>query len=64
MKSISGKEFARAVERQGWKLLRIAGSFCASPEATTSMASREALFGFQSLFMPINRSKPDFYDIS
>ncbi|RUT81749.1 MULTISPECIES: type II toxin-antitoxin system HicA family toxin [unclassified Mesorhizobium] len=26
MKSISGKEFARAVERQGWKLLRIAGS--------------------------------------
>ncbi|TIN67060.1 MAG: type II toxin-antitoxin system HicA family toxin [Mesorhizobium sp.] len=26
MKSISGKEFAPAVERQGWKLLRIAGS--------------------------------------
>jgi predicted RNA binding protein YcfA (HicA-like mRNA interferase family) len=26
LKSISGKEFARAVERQGWKLLRIAGS--------------------------------------
>ncbi|RUV35709.1 type II toxin-antitoxin system HicA family toxin [Mesorhizobium sp. M7A.F.Ca.MR.148.00.0.0] len=26
MKSISGKECARAVERQGWKLLRIAGS--------------------------------------
>ena len=26
MKEISGKAFARAVERQGWKLLRIAGS--------------------------------------
>ncbi|RWM20124.1 MAG: type II toxin-antitoxin system HicA family toxin [Mesorhizobium sp.] len=26
MKSISGKELARAAERQGWKLLRVAGS--------------------------------------
>jgi predicted RNA binding protein YcfA (HicA-like mRNA interferase family) len=26
LKSISGKQFARAVERQGWTLLRIAGS--------------------------------------
>jgi predicted RNA binding protein YcfA (HicA-like mRNA interferase family) len=26
LKSISGKELARAVERQGWRLLRIAGS--------------------------------------
>jgi predicted RNA binding protein YcfA (HicA-like mRNA interferase family) len=26
LKSISGKEFARAVERQGWTLLRISGS--------------------------------------
>lgn len=26
MKEVSGKAFARAVERQGWKLLRIAGS--------------------------------------
>jgi predicted RNA binding protein YcfA (HicA-like mRNA interferase family) len=26
LKSVSGKEFARAVERQGWTLLRIAGS--------------------------------------
>ncbi|ESZ20921.1 MULTISPECIES: type II toxin-antitoxin system HicA family toxin [unclassified Mesorhizobium] len=26
MKSISGKELARAIERQGWKLLRVAGS--------------------------------------
>ena len=26
MKEISGKAFARAVERQGWKLLRVAGS--------------------------------------
>jgi predicted RNA binding protein YcfA (HicA-like mRNA interferase family) len=25
LKSISGKELSRAVERQGWKLLRIAG---------------------------------------
>ena len=26
MKEISGKAFARAIERHGWKLLRIAGS--------------------------------------
>jgi predicted RNA binding protein YcfA (HicA-like mRNA interferase family) len=26
LKSVSGKELARAVERQGWKLLRVAGS--------------------------------------
>jgi predicted RNA binding protein YcfA (HicA-like mRNA interferase family) len=26
LKEVSGKAFARAVERQGWKLLRIAGS--------------------------------------
>ena len=26
MKEISGKAFARAVERLGWKLLRVAGS--------------------------------------
>jgi predicted RNA binding protein YcfA (HicA-like mRNA interferase family) len=26
MKSISGREFARLVERRGWRLLRIAGS--------------------------------------
>ena len=26
MKEVSGKAFARVVERQGWKLLRIAGS--------------------------------------
>ena len=26
MKEVSGKAFARAAERQGWKLLRIAGS--------------------------------------
>ncbi|MDX8452564.1 type II toxin-antitoxin system HicA family toxin [Mesorhizobium sp. VK9D] len=26
MKSISGKDLARAVERRGWQLLRIAGS--------------------------------------
>jgi predicted RNA binding protein YcfA (HicA-like mRNA interferase family) len=26
LKEISGKAFARAIERQGWKLLRIAGS--------------------------------------
>ena len=26
MKAISGKAFARAVERKGWRLLRISGS--------------------------------------
>lgn len=26
MKAVSGKDFARAVERQGWRLLRVAGS--------------------------------------
>ena len=26
MRSISGKEFARALERQGWTLLRVQGS--------------------------------------
>jgi predicted RNA binding protein YcfA (HicA-like mRNA interferase family) len=26
MKSLSGREFARLVEQQGWRLLRVAGS--------------------------------------
>jgi predicted RNA binding protein YcfA (HicA-like mRNA interferase family) len=26
MKSVSGKEFAKAVERHGWRLLRVQGS--------------------------------------
>lgn len=26
MKSVSGKDFARGIERHGWRLLRIAGS--------------------------------------
>ena len=26
MKSVSGKEFAKALERQGWSLLRVQGS--------------------------------------
>ena len=26
MKSVSGREFARLVERRGWKLLRVTGS--------------------------------------
>ena len=26
MKQVSGKEFARLLERQGWRLLRVAGS--------------------------------------
>jgi len=26
MKSVSGREFARAVERRGWTLLRVSGS--------------------------------------
>ena len=26
MKEVSGKAFARAIEKRGWKLLRIAGS--------------------------------------
>ena len=26
MKSVSGKEFAKTVERHGWRLLRVAGS--------------------------------------
>ena len=26
MKSVSGREFARIIERRGWKLLRVSGS--------------------------------------
>ena len=26
MKSVSGREFARAIERRGWTLLRVSGS--------------------------------------
>ena len=26
MKSVSGKEFAKVIERQGWSLLRVQGS--------------------------------------
>ncbi len=36
MKSVSGKEFARILERHGWSLLRVQGSiiFMAKPETT------------------------------
>ena len=49
MKSISGKEFAKAIERQGWSLLRVQG--------ITSTGKREVTFGSPFLFMEIKLSK-------
>jgi hypothetical protein len=47
MKSVSGKESAKALERHGWKLLRVHGAFMA---ATTFIEKQKALFGSLSRF--------------
>jgi predicted RNA binding protein YcfA (HicA-like mRNA interferase family) len=36
MKSISGRDFARLIERRGWRLLRISGSHHIYSRATAS----------------------------
>lgn len=47
MKSVSGREFARLVERRGWKLLRISGSHhiftAASDEAGRDIRQRSLI---------------------
>ncbi len=50
MKVVSGKEFAKVLERHGWSLFRIQGS-------TIFMENRAAMCGSPSLFMGIERSR-------
>jgi predicted RNA binding protein YcfA (HicA-like mRNA interferase family) len=50
MKSVSGKDFAKALERHGWSLLRVQGSI-------TFMVRPEAIFAFPCPFTEINHSK-------
>jgi len=56
MKAISGREFARLIERHGWRLLRVTGII-------TSTASPEASCIFPFQFTAIARSKPDYCSI-
>lgn len=46
MKSVSGKEFVKVLERHGWVLLRIKA-------AIIFLENKEAMFAFQLRFMEI-----------
>lgn len=54
MKSISGKEFAKILERHGWEPLRVQGSH-------HIYGNLEARFGFPFQFIVIRVSKPDYF---
>jgi hypothetical protein len=57
MKALSGREFARLVERHGWPLL------CESTAAITSTAELEAWCGCRFRFTATDRSRPVFFAI-
>jgi predicted RNA binding protein YcfA (HicA-like mRNA interferase family) len=49
MKSISGKEFAKAIERHGWSLLRIQGSHHIYGRAGSNVKLSVPIHGNQAL---------------
>lgn len=49
MKSVSGKEFAKSLERQGWTLLRIQGSHHIYGKAGSDARLSVPIHGNQSL---------------
>jgi predicted RNA binding protein YcfA (HicA-like mRNA interferase family) len=48
MKSVSGRDFARIIERRGWTLLRVSGSHYIYGKV-------EASYGYQFRFTATNR---------
>ncbi|MGA7805915.1 type II toxin-antitoxin system HicA family toxin [Bradyrhizobium sp.] len=51
MKSVSGRDLARIVERRGWTLLRVSGSH----HICISVVTPEALFGYQFQYTATSR---------
>ncbi len=55
MKSVSGKEFARALERHGWQLLRVQGSHHIYGRAGSIVRISVPIHGNQTLKMGLLR---------
>ena len=49
MKSVSGKEFAKILERQGWRLLRVQGSHHIYGETGSDVRLSVPIHGNQAL---------------
>ena len=49
MKSVSGKEFAKILERQGWRLLRVQGSHHIYGKAGSDIRLSVPIHGNQAL---------------
>jgi predicted RNA binding protein YcfA (HicA-like mRNA interferase family) len=55
MKSVSGKEFAKTLERQGWTLLRVQGSHHIYGKTGSDVRLSVPIHGNQSLKMGLLR---------
>jgi predicted RNA binding protein YcfA (HicA-like mRNA interferase family) len=64
MKSVSGRDFARMVERRGWTLLRISGSHHIYGEAGSTARLSIPIHGNQPLKVGLMRHLAKFADIS
>jgi predicted RNA binding protein YcfA (HicA-like mRNA interferase family) len=64
MKSISGRDFARMVERRGWTLLRINGSHHIYGKAGSTFRLSIPIHGHQALKRGLLRHLAKLADIS
>lgn len=64
MKSVSGKEFAKIVERHGWTLLRVQGSHHIYGKAGSNVRLSVPIHGNQSLKTGLLRHLMKMADIS
>ena len=64
MKSVSGRDFARMVERRGWTLLRISGSHHIYGKAGSTVRLSIPIHGNQALKRGLLRHLAKLADIS
>ena len=64
MKSVSGRDFARIVERRGWTLLRISGSHHIYGKVGSTVRLSIPVHGNQSLKLGLLRHLAKLADIS
>jgi predicted RNA binding protein YcfA (HicA-like mRNA interferase family) len=64
MKSVSGRDFARMVERRGWTLLRISGSHHIYGKAGSTVRLSIPIHGNQPLKIGLLRHLTKLADIS
>ena len=64
MKSVSGRDFARMVERRGWTLLRINGSHHIYGKAASTVRLSIPIHGNQALKRGLLRHLAKLADIS